>query len=150
MSEFQVGLRWQLDGDTFDPENYDRGHTIRYGGGAVLEASAAPSYKGDPAKVNPEEALLGSLMSCHMLTFLALAAKAGYAIKGYEDEAAASLGKNEDRLNYIDMVHLRPKVTFVGDKQPDAQQLQTLHEKAHKYCFIANTICSKIEVEPRT
>ena len=149
MSEHSATIRWERETEDFRLETYSRTHTITYAGGITVKASAAPNYKGDPSLVNPEEAFVASLSSCHMLTFLALAAKAGFAVAAYEDEAVGTMIKAENNVRWISEVTLRPKITFAGPDRPDPERLRQLHDSAHHHCFIANSVKTAITVTAR-
>ena len=145
---YRISLSWSRNTPDFKYETYARAHRIRFGSGTEIEASSAPGYVGDADKVNPEETFLASISSCHMLTFLAVAAKFRFTVDQYQDEAEAELGKNAEGRVAITRVTLRPKVTFGGDPLPDTKKIQELHEKAHRGCFIANSVTCPIHVEP--
>ncbi len=149
MSEHRVRIAWKRESDDFSYATYDRTHTWTFDGGTHVKASAAPEYQGDAALVNPEEALAAALSSCHMLTFLAIAARKRYVVDSYEDAAVATLDKNADGQLAITRVILRPRVVFGGDKSPDGSELEALHESAHRNCFIANSVRTELIVEPR-
>lgn len=147
MSEHKVRVEWKKETEEFTYETYNRDHAWTFEGGVKVPASAAPAYKGNPAHVNPEEALVGALSSCHMLTFLAVAAKRKLVVERYSDQAVGILEKNDKGKLAITRVTLRPKVIF-GGTQPTAEQLQQLHEQAHSGCFIANSVTTAVTVEP--
>ena len=149
MSEHRVEISWKRETPDFSYDTYDRTHAWIFEGGSRLRASAAPDYQGDAALVNPEEALAAALASCHMLTFLAIAARKRITVDAYEDQASASLGKNADGRMAVTKLTLRPRVTFSGEKQPEGAELEALHESAHRNCFIANSVLTEIVVEPR-
>jgi len=144
MSDFAAKLSWTRKTPDFDYNTYDRNHEIVYGSGWKVEFSAAPDFKGDETKVNPEEALLGAVMSCHMLTFLAIASKKRFTVESYEDSGTAVLEKNSKGMLFVSNTRLNPVIVFSGDKQPSSEELKVLHEKAHQNCFIANSILTKI------
>jgi len=152
MSTFHAGISWHRETPDFSIETYDRTHNVSFPGGTSYKASAAPDYKGNQAYVNPEEGLLAALTSCHMLTFLAVASRSGYVVDSYEDQSSAELGKITagEKAGKLGMVQatLRPKVVFSGAKMPSAEDLARLHEKAHQNCFIANSVTTKVTVEP--
>ncbi|HEU4409182.1 MAG TPA: OsmC family protein [Polyangiaceae bacterium] len=147
MSEHRAHISWQRDGADFGYESYPRDHDWRFGTGSSLRASAAHEYRGNPALPNPEEALVGALSSCHMLTFLAIAARKGLTVDAYEDEAVGHLEKNAEGRLAVTRVLLRPRVRFAG-QAPDAAALAALHESAHRGCFIANSVKTDVRVEP--
>ena len=140
MSEHKANIQWQRQNAEFSYENYSRDHQIEFENNQQALASAAPGYKGNPLALNPETLLIGALASCHMLTFLAICAKRGFIVDQYSDQASATLGKNSKGQIAITHCVLRPKVMFSGGKQPDQTELDGLHEKAHKHCFIASSL----------
>jgi len=111
-----------------------------------MTATAAPAYFGNPAYVDPEEAFVASLSSCHMLTFLAIACKQKFVIDSYEDEAEGHLEKNADGKLAITRVELRPRITWGGDRKPSAEELDKLHHAAHENCFVANSVRTVVTV----
>ena len=147
MSEHKVILEWKRETDRFSYETYNRDHVWIFEGGVRVPASAAPAYRGNPAHVNPEEALVAALSSCHMLTFLAVAAKKQYVVDRYDDSAVGFLEKNANGKLAITRVVLRPRVTFGGPNTPTQEQIQSLHERAHSECFIANSVTTVVTVE---
>jgi len=149
MSEYNVQVTWKRETPDFTYDSYDRGHWWQFGGGSRIRASSAPEYRGDAALVNPEEALAAALSSCHMLTFLALAARQRFTVDAYEDAATAFMGKNAKGRLAVTRVLLRPRVVFGGDRQPTAADIMALHEKSHEQCFIANSVLTEVTVEPR-
>lgn len=154
MSEHTATVRWQRDADAdFVRNGYSRAHEWRFDGGAVVPASASPSVVrvplSDPAGVDPEEAFVASVSSCHMLWFLSIAAAKGYVVDSYEDEAVGTMAKNAAGKEWVADVVLRPRITFSGHKRPDSAELEALHHEAHAECFIANSVKSAIRVEPR-
>jgi organic hydroperoxide reductase OsmC/OhrA len=154
MSEHTAIIRWQRSADAdFARNRYSRAHEWRFDGGAVVPASASPSVVrapwSDPAGVDPEEAFVASVSSCHMLWFLSIAAAKGYVVDRYEDEAVGTMGRNDAGKAWIAEVVLRPNIAFGGDRQPDAGAIEALHHAAHAECFIAHSVRSAIRVEPR-
>jgi organic hydroperoxide reductase OsmC/OhrA len=105
-----------------------------------MTATAAPAYLGNPANVDPEEAFVASLSSCHMLTFLAIACKQKFVLDSYEDEAVGHMEKNADGKMAITRVELRPQIRWHGDRIPSAEELDKMHHSAHENCFIANSV----------
>lgn len=145
MSEHKITLTWKRETPDFNYKTYDRGHTVKFSGGSTTQVTAAPEYLGNPAIANPEELMVAALSSCHMLTFLALAAFKGIVVDHYSDEAVGVLGKNAEGKMALLEVTLRPQITF-SSNQPDADTLHQLHEKAHKECFIANSVKTEVKV----
>lgn len=141
-------VQWTSDGSPFTPETYSRDHTWTYEGGVTHGASAAPDYNGNAALVDPEQAFTAALSACHMLTFLAICAHKKIEVLSYDDEAEGFLGKNEQGKMAMIRVVLHPKVTF-GENAPDEAALQTLHTRAHRGCFVANSVNTTVDIEPR-
>lgn len=146
MSEHKATLSWSRGAPEFSYETYNRDHSWRFDGGVQVAASAAPSYKGNPACVDPEEAFVAALSSCHMLTFLALAARKRFVVEHYDDEAIGFMEKNADGKLAVTRVELRPKIEFGGEKQPSADEIEQLHHLAHENCFIANSVKTDVTV----
>lgn len=148
MSEHKATIRWARDGADFSYKTYSRNHVWRFENGVEIPASATAQYLGDPTRVDPESALVAALSSCHMLTFLALAANKGFVVDGYEDRAVGHLEKNANGKFAITRVELRPRISFGGEKRPTQADIDWLHEKAHKECFIANSVLTEVGVTP--
>ena len=149
MSEHTAALRWSRHGRDFRYETFSRDHELTFENGQKTLASSAPAFVGNPEALNPETLLVGSLSSCHMLTFLAICAKRGYVVDHYDDAASGLLDKNAEGRMAITRITLRPKAVFSGEKQPNAEELAKLHERAHANCFIGSSIRAEVAVEPR-
>ena len=147
MSEHAVTVGWERGGRDFTYEAYSRDHEWVFDGGTTVQASAAPAYRGSPARVDPEEAFVAAISSCHMLTFLAVAAKQGFVIDQYTDRAVGFLEKTPRGPLGITRVILRPEIEFSGDRRPSRKELTEMHDKAHHACFIANSVDTAITVE---
>ena len=148
MSEYLVKVKWARK-DDFSFESYNRDHEWTFEGGIEIKASAAPGYKGNAKCVDPEEAFVGALSSCHMLTFLAIASKKRLTVDSYEDNAVAILEKNANGRLAVTRATLRPKVVWGGDKTPTPEEIEKMHEKAHRACFIANSVLTEVSIESR-
>ena len=150
MSEHTATIIWQRGGQPFIDNAYSRGHEWKFDGGATVPASASPDVVPLPMSVaenvDPEEAFVASLSSCHMLFFLSIAAKRGFIVDSYTDAALGYTGKNKDGRVAVTKVVLEPKVSFVGDNVPTAEQMQQMHEKSHGLCFIANSVNTEVIV----
>lgn len=146
MSEHKALVTWKRSTPDFVYETYDRTHSIRFEGGIECKASSAPEFLGKKEYVNPEESFAAALSSCHMLTFLAVAAKSRLTVDRYEDNAVAILEKNAEGKMCVTKVHLRPKIQFSGEV-PTAEKVKDLHAKAHKHCFIANSVSCAVSIE---
>jgi organic hydroperoxide reductase OsmC/OhrA len=149
MSEHKVTVDWKRETSDFAYETYNRDHNWVFDAGVTVRASANAAYLGSQSCVDPEEALVASLSSCHMLTFLAIAARKKYVVDGYHDEAVGVLGKDSAGNLAMTKVTLRPQVRFGGDKTPSADGLRQLHDHAHHACFIANSVKTEVIVEPK-
>ena len=128
MAEHKITLEWKRETESFTYDSYNRDHVWVFDGGARVPASAAPTYRGNPAHVNPEDALVAALSSCHMLTFLAVAAKKKFVVDRYSDHAVGFLEKNAKGKLAVTRVILRPKVAFGGPTMPTPEQCTLLHE----------------------
>jgi len=147
MSEHKVTLTWNRGDVPFEYQKYPRDHAWKFDGGHEMQATAAPAYLGNPKNVDPEEAFVAALSSCHMLTFLAAACKKKFVLDEYSDEAVGVMEKNAEGKLAITKVTLRPKLKFSGEKQPTDQELDEMHHFAHDQCFIANSVKTEVTVE---
>ena len=146
MSEHKATIVWARNGADFGYKTYPRDHAWRFDNGIEIPGSAAPAYLGNPDRVDPEGAFVAALESCHMLTFLALASNRGFVVDSYEDCAVGHLGKNANGKMAVIRVDLHPQITFSGAKLPAQTDLDWLHDKAHKECFIANSVNTEVHV----
>jgi organic hydroperoxide reductase OsmC/OhrA len=145
MGTFKTQLTWRRTTPDFRYESYDRNHTVVTGSGREIPCSAAPEFKGDGARANPEEFLVAALSSCHMLTFLAVAAKRKLVVESYDDDAEGTLEKNAAGKLVVAHVTLHPRVRFTSDV--DGATLDALHRRAHEECFIANSVRTEVTVQ---
>ena len=145
MSEHRARIAWERTTEDFHYDTYSRDHDWTCGGMQV-GASAAPEFKGSEGRVNPEEALVTAVSSCHMLTFLAICAKKKIVVDRYEDAAVGFLDKNGEGRLAMTRVVLRPRITFAGEA-PTPEVLEKLHESSHRNCFIANSVHTEVTVE---
>jgi organic hydroperoxide reductase OsmC/OhrA len=150
MSEHTARIVWQQAGGPFAKRQYSRAHTWTFDGGVTVPAAASPSAVPvqftDPAAVDPEEAYVASIASCHMLSFLPLAALAGFEVLRYEDDAVGHMTKNERGVAWVSRVDLSPRVTYADGRAPDAEAEEALHHGAHEACYIANSVKTEIRV----
>lgn len=144
MSHHTAAISWKRNGADFLAD-YDRSHEWAFDGGVVVPASSAPEFSGNPSRVDPEEAFVASISSCHMLWFLALAAKAGLVIDEYVDHAVGTMGRDDTGVTWITDVALSPTITW-SSTAPDAAAITDLHHRAHERCFIANSVRSAITI----
>ena len=150
--DYRATVKWQRAADaTFTDQRYSRAHSWSFDGGITVPGSSSPHSVRLPYSVaeaiDPEEALVAALSSCHMLTFLYVAAKQGYVVDAYVDEAIGVMTKNEHGKFWVSKVTLHPAITFSGDKRPTAEALEHLHHLAHEECYIANSVKSEVAVE---
>lgn len=154
MSTHAAIIRWQNTGPDFLKRQYSREHTWHFDGGAVVPASPSPHVVPAPwsnaASVDPEEAFVASVASCHMLWFLHIARDAGFEPASYEDHAEGVMTKNEEGRLWISRVALKPRVIWKGERRPSDDELGQLHHRAHEECFIANSIKTEVVVCPVT
>jgi organic hydroperoxide reductase OsmC/OhrA len=148
MSEHTALIDWKRETADFAYQTYNRDHNWTFDGGTTVRASAAPAYLGNVACVDPEEAFIASLSSCHMLTFLAIAARKRFVVDAYQDRAVGVLEKDSAGHLAIVRVTLRPAVTFSGENVPTPDELEAVHDQAHHACFIANSVKTDVKVEP--
>jgi organic hydroperoxide reductase OsmC/OhrA len=145
MTEHHVVLNWEKGDVPFTYDAYPRNHAISFKNGQeTVIASSSPAYRGDGSKADPEDLLVAALSSCHMLSFLAIAAKKKLTVNSYQDDAVGFLENDNGKL-WITRVILRPKVAI----DADAETLAHIHHLAHEACFIANSVKTQVSVEPR-
>lgn len=146
MSEHRARIVWQRTSQDFTYQTYNRAHDWQFTA-ATVPASATKEYRGDESRVNPEEALVAALSSCHMLTFLAMAAKHKLSLDSYRDDAVGVLEKNASGKLAITRVILKPKIVWSTGVTITAELLAKLHHDAHENCFIANSVYTEVTVE---
>ena len=151
MSEYQATLHWQRGEQPFTDRRYSRRHLMHFDGGAVVPGSSSPHSVrvpySDPAAVDPEEAFVASLSSCHMLWFLDIAARRGLTVDRYTDEASGVMANNAAGKLAMTVVTLHPRVVFAG-AAPSETELHALHQQAHERCFIASSVLTEVRCEP--
>jgi len=151
MSEHKARIEWKHSQGDFLKGTYSREHTWTFDGGVTVPASSSPSAVripfSNPANVDPEEAFVASISSCHMLTYLYVASRQGFEIFSYEDDAVGVMTKNERGIPWVSSVVLHPQITYAGAKTPTPEEVQALHHAAHEGCFIANSVKTEIRVE---
>jgi organic hydroperoxide reductase OsmC/OhrA len=151
MAEHHGGVRWRRTSSDFTYDTYNRAHEVRFKNGALaIPGSAAPDFKGDSDRLDPEEAFVASLSACHMLTFLAAAARKRLMVDAYADDAVGYLEKGSDGKFWMARAVLRPVVHFAPGVQVDKATLDMLHHLAHDGCFIANSVKTDVTVEPQS
>lgn len=150
--EYRATVSWSRGDAAFIDNRYSRGHTWSFDGGITVPASSSPNVVRLPLSradaVDPEEAFVAALSSCHMLFFLHLAAQRGFIVDTYDDEAVGVMAKNERGKMYVKKVTLRPRITFSDAKRPSDSEIGELHHRSHEECFIANSVLTEVAVEP--
>lgn len=150
MSEHKATVSWKCTSPDFLKGKYSREHTWTFDGGFTMPASSSPSVVpvpcSNPAHVDPEEAYVAAISSCHMLTYLYLACQAGFRVDGYRDEAVGRVTRNGKGAAWVSSVTLNPQIAYGGDKSPTAAEEAHLHHLAHEQCFIANSIKTEVTV----
>jgi organic hydroperoxide reductase OsmC/OhrA len=152
MSSYTAEVLWDRNGGDFLGNRYSRKHLLTFDGGLQVPGSSSPSVvplpMSDASALDPEEAFVASLSSCHMLWFLSIAAKHKFCVDRYFDAASGVLAKNGDGKLAMTVVTLRPEVTFSSDKLPSRAELDKLHHEAHEACFIASSVKTEVRCEP--
>ncbi len=152
MAEHTATVTWERREAPFTDNRYSRAHAWTFDGGARVAASSSPHVVplpfSDAGAVDPEEAFVASLSSCHMLWFLSIAARRGFVVERYRDHAVGVMGRNPQGAQSITVVTLRPEVTFAGNQRPTPEEEATLHHEAHEKCYIANSVRSEVRCEP--
>jgi len=150
MSEHRATVAWEQAGGPFAKRQYSRAHRWTFDGGITVPAAASPANVPlqftDAAAVDPEEAYVAAIASCHLLSFLPLAALAGFEVLRYEDDAVGHMTKNERGVPWVSTVELHPRITYAEGRAPDAEREAELHHRAHEECYIANSVKTEIRV----
>jgi organic hydroperoxide reductase OsmC/OhrA len=152
MSNHTATISWRRTSPDFLAGSYSREHTWTFDGGLVVPASPSPNNVRAPysnaANVDPEEAFVASISSCHMLSYLYIAYLQGFQVDAYQDEAIGVMAKNEKGVPWVSAVKLHPKIAYSGEKIPTAADEERLHHLAHEQCYIANSVRTEVTVEP--
>jgi organic hydroperoxide reductase OsmC/OhrA len=152
VSDYVVTVRWERAGQRFVDNKYRRAHTWVFDGGLEVPGSSSPSVVplpySEPRAVDPEEAFVASLSSCHMLWFLSIAAQRKFCVDSYVDEAQGIMARNAAGKMAMTQVTLRPQVVFVGNRLPTDDEVAAMHHEAHDECFIANSVTTEVRCEP--
>ena len=151
-SAYRARVAWRCEGD-FAARRYSRGHTLSFDHGLTVPGTAGPANVNPRyaalGALDPEQAFTASISACHMLWFLDIAARAGWVIESYDDEAEGTLAEDPSGRQVMTRVTLRPRIVFTGERRPSAEELAHLHDAAHEECFIANSVKTEIVIEPR-
>ena len=147
MSKISIDLIWKLENGAMSPGKYSNKHEITFTPNTKIIADSAPDWRGNELNTNPEQTLAASVSSCHMMTFLALAAKMKWPVKTYKDTAIATLGKNQKGLMSVTEIELNPKVEFSNGFSVDGLKMREAQDRAHRYCFISNSLSNEVRVK---
>ena len=152
MAQYIAEVVWQRNGQDFLDNRYSRRHVLRFDGGVEVVGSSSPHVvplpMSDAAAIDPEEAFVASLSSCHMLWFLSMAVKGRFCVDRYLDAAVGVMAKDGQGKLAMTVVTLRPAVTFSGERQPTRAQIEAMHHEAHEACYIANSVKTEVRCEP--
>tara|TARA_Y100000590_G_C15649208_1_gene988087 strand:+ start:384 stop:833 length:450 start_codon:yes stop_codon:yes gene_type:complete len=146
MSHHSIQLTWELGAKEFSPEQYNTDHNILYNSKTIIKGGSSPDYGGDVNNINPEQNLAAAMSSCHMMTFLAIAAKMKWPIVAYRDTAIAYLGKNSKGKISVNKIELNPKITFGNNFSISDEEMKKMKDRSHRYCFIANSLSEEVEI----
>jgi len=153
MATYTAEVLWSRSDQKFLDGRYSRKHVLRFDGGVEVPGSASPHVVPLPYcaadAIDPEEAFVSALSSCHMLWFLSIAASRGFVVDRYHDVAEGIMGKNSRGKLMVSIVTLHPAAMFSGEKQPTSAELEQLHQQAHEECFIANSVKTEVRCEPK-
>ena len=146
MENLSIELNWLLESGNLQDGKYNTDHKIKINNEILVNASAASEYGGNPNNLNPEQALAAAISSCHMMTFLALAAKAKWPVIKYHDKAFAYLGKNSKGKMSVNKIELNPKIYFKEDFAVSESEMAMMQDRSHRYCFIANSLSEEVKI----
>ena len=146
MKNLSIELNWALGNRELNYGKYNTDHKIKINDDILLNAGSAAEYGGSPNNLNPEQALAAAISSCHMMTFLALAAKMKWPVITYEDKAVAYLGKNSKGNMSVNKIELNPKITFQNNFSVSDEEMAKMQDRSHRYCFIANSLSEDVEI----
>ena len=147
MKNLSIELNWALRNGELNFGKYSTDHKIKINDEILLNAGSAAEYGGSPNNLNPEQALAAAISSCHMMTFLALAAKMKWPVITYQDRAVAHLGKNSKGKMSVNKIELNPKITFQNNFSVSEEEMTKMQDRSHRYCFIANSLSEEVEIE---
>ena len=146
MSDLSISLEWFLQENELKPDTFSKNHKIIINNN-IFNAGSAPEYGGKDNELNPEQSLAAAMSSCHMMTFLALAAKMRWPVKSYKDKAHAFLGKNSKGKMCIIKIELNPIIEFDNDFVVSKEEMDKMQDRSHRYCFIANSLSKEVEIK---
>ena len=146
MSELSIILEWFLQENELKPDTFSKNHKIKINNN-LFNAGSAPEYGGKDNELNPEQSLAAAMSSCHMMTFLALAAKMRWPVKSYKDKAHAFLGKNSKGKMSVNKIELNPSIEFDNNFTVSKEEMDKMQDRSHRYCFIANSLSEEVEIK---
>ena len=146
MTELSISLEWILQEEELKPQAFSKNHIIRINDN-LINAGSAREYGGKENELNPEQSLAASISSCHMMTFLALAAKMRWPVKSYNDTAHAFLGKNSKRKMCVNKIELNPIISFNNNFSVSKEEMDKMQDRSHRYCFVANSLSDEVEIK---
>ena len=151
MTQFEATIAWERGQQAFADNRYSRAHQWQFDGGLTVPASSSPlsvpAPMSEPGAVDPEEALVAAVSSCHMLFFLSFAARRGFSVDSYSDQPVGTMDRNADGKMAMTLFTLRPVIAFGGERQPGSADLEALHHEAHEHCYIANSIKADVIIQ---
>ena len=146
MSTLSIHLEWYLQEEKLEKDIFSKNHKIEINDN-IFNAGSAPEYGGKKNEINPEQSLAAAISSCHMMTFLSLAAKMRWPVKSYKDKACAYLGKNSKGKMSVTKIELNPNIKFQGDFFVSKEDMDKMQDRSHRYCFIANSLSEEVEIK---
>jgi len=146
MSQLSISLEWILSEEELKPESFSKNHKIIINDN-IFNAGSAPEYGGKENELNPEQSLAAAISSCHMMTFLALAAKMKWPVKSYKDNAYAFLGKNSKNKMCVNKIELNPVILFNNNFSVSKEEMDKMQDRSHRYCFVANSLSDEVEIK---
>ena len=146
MSQLSISLEWILQEEELKPESFSKNHKIIINDN-IFNAGSAPEYGGKENELNPEQSLAAAISSCHMMTFLALAAKMKWPVKSYKDNAYAFLGKNSKNKMCVNKIELNPVILFNNNFSVSKEEMDKMQDRSHRYCFVANSLSEEVEIK---
>ena len=146
MNQLSISLEWILQEEELKPESFSKNHKILINDN-IFNAGSAPEYGGKENELNPEQSLAAAISSCHMMTFLALAAKMRWPVKSYKDNAYAFLGKNSKNNMCVNKIELNPVILFDNNFSVSKEEMDKMQDRSHRYCFIANSLSNEVEIK---
>tara|TARA_B100000965_G_C19066044_1_gene529944 strand:- start:20 stop:469 length:450 start_codon:yes stop_codon:yes gene_type:complete len=147
MSNLTIELNWELGNYQLTFGKYLTDHTIKVNEKIIINGGSAPEYGGSQENLNPEQALAAAISSCHMMTFLAFAAKLKWPVLSYSDKASAFLGKNSKQKMCVNKIELNPVIKFEENFLVSKKEMEEMHERSHRYCFIANSLSDEVKIK---